>query len=584
MSLAAKKVADSSWWPIGKIFFRRVEELGERVFVRLQRGERFTDVSWNEFGALVAHVLLGLVTLGLVKGDMVAIIAENRLEWLAADLATLAAGFANVVISPRVSDASLVRILAHSESRCAFVENEALVCRLGPLRSQVPRLEHVIVMEEPETGAPALPFRELLRFGAARPGTSLDRFLDAVGEDDLATVIYTSGSTGEPKGVMRTHKNIIANISSGAPIVLSPPDELVALILSLNHLLGRFGFHKSVATGRTMALLAGSELDVELKAIERLAPTSMSLVPRVLDKLSAAIFASDAGAAWQELEALDQKQASGVLDEAERERYEALRRAVSETVRRALGGRIKYVSYGGAPMPPRLMRLFKLIGVPLLGSYGSTECGGVTLSGLGETRPGNLGKPFANVELRLAEDGEILVRGPTVTPGYFKNPEATAEAFDSEGWFHTGDLGVLEADGSLCMIGRKKDVFYCIDGSNISPSQIELVLESDPFIRQAVLVGDGRPFIAALLVPDRERIEGQLGVTEKSEVERLVWSRVERINQSLDEHEKIRRIVILEDEFPATVRSLTPLAKIKIDRGKVEELYAPAIAQIYGNA
>jgi long-chain acyl-CoA synthetase len=255
-------------------------------------------------------------------------------------------------------------------------------------------------------------------------------------------------------------------------------------------------------------------------------------------------------------------------------------------VKRALGGRLKYVSYAGAAMPPRLMRLFELAGVPLLGSYGSTECGGVTLSGLGENRPGNLGKPFPNVEVRIAEDNEILVRGPTVTPGYFKNPQATLQALDAEGWFHTGDLGVLERDGSLRMIGRKNDLFYCIDGSNIFPGQIELVLENDPFIRQAVLLGDCRPFIAALLVPDSANIragtafsDGELGAAD---IERVLWPRVEQINETLDEHEKIRRIVVLEKEFPDSVRTITPLQKVKIDRKKLEEVYARVIAEIYG--
>ena len=236
-------------------------------------------------------------------------------------------------------------------------------------------------------------------------------------------------------------------------------------------------------------------------------------------------------------------------------------------------------------MPPRLLRFFELIEVPLLGSYGSTECGGVTLSGIGENRPGNLGKPFPNIEVRIAEDGEILVRGPTVTPGYLANPKATAEVLDAAGWFHTGDLGVLEPDGSLRMIGRKKDVFYCIDGSNVYPAQIELLLENDPFIRQAVLLGDCRPFIAALLVLDRASIQARADFSGEAlgpaDVERVLWPRVEQINERLDEHEKIRRIIVLENDFPESVRSITPLQKVRIDRKKVEEVYARAIAEIY---
>jgi long-chain acyl-CoA synthetase len=236
-------------------------------------------------------------------------------------------------------------------------------------------------------------------------------------------------------------------------------------------------------------------------------------------------------------------------------------------------------------MPPRIMRFFALIGIPLVGSYGSTECGGVTLCGLGETRPGNLGKPFANVEIRIAADGEILVRGPTVSPGYFKNPEATAEAFDEEGWYRTGDLGLLETDGSLRIIGRKKDVFNCADGSNIYPGFIELQLENEPFISEAVLIGDRRPFIAALIVPDRQRIaeslDHDIAALSGSEIIAAVWRQIERVNTRLENYERIRRIEIIPDEFPADIRSINHFHKVKVNRERVGARFRPQIDAIY---
>jgi long-chain acyl-CoA synthetase len=239
-------------------------------------------------------------------------------------------------------------------------------------------------------------------------------------------------------------------------------------------------------------------------------------------------------------------------------------------------------------MPPRIMRFFELAGIPLLGTYGSTECGGVTLSGIGENKPGSAGKPFANVEVRIAEDGEILVRGPTVTPGYLGNPEATREAIDEEGWFHSGDLGNLDADGCLYVVGRKKDVFYCSDGSNIYPSRIELLLENEPLVRQAVLVGDHRPFLAALVVPDRAKIAAALNRDASAlgaeEIESLLYGRVEKINASLEEVEKIRKIILLREDFPPSVRGLTTIQKVKIDRKAAAEQYAREIAAIYSLA
>ena len=287
---------------------------------------------------------------------------------------------------------------------------------------------------------------------------------------------------------------------------------------------------------------------------------------------------------WQQLEQLDQK-GFAALDGAERGQRDRLGTTLKDAVRRALGGRIKYISYGGAAMPPRIMRFFELIGIPLIGSYGVTECGGVTLCGLGENRPGSLGKPFPNVEIRIADDSEILVRGPTVTPGYFKNPEATREALDENGWFHSGDLGVLDNDGSLRIIGRKKDVFCCADGSNIYPGFIELQLENESFIRQAVLLGDHRPFIAALIVPDRQRIAAALGRDEGSLSEddalAALWTQIERVNGRLEHYEQIRRIVVIKNDFSEEVRSVNVFQKVKIDRHAAAADYAKEIDAIY---
>jgi long-chain acyl-CoA synthetase len=289
---------------------------------------------------------------------------------------------------------------------------------------------------------------------------------------------------------------------------------------------------------------------------------------------------------YQLLGELDRRRESGMaLTAAEAAQVEALSGALGSIVRKALGGRIKYIAYGGAAMPPRMLRFFRLIGIPLLGSYGVTECGGVTLSGIGDTKPASLGRPFANVELRIAEDGEVLVRGPTVTPGYFNDPEATREAIDAQGWFHTGDFGKIDDDGCLFIVGRKKDVFNCADGSNIYPARIELMLEGDRFIRQAILVGDRRPFIAAVIVPDREQIAAELRKTESSlnetEIEELIRPRIETINGSLEEYERIRKLAILPADFSSAVRSVTAFQKIKVDRQAFEENYRAIIDAIY---
>ena len=574
---------------IGEIFFQRVAELGARTFLKLQRADRFEDISWRDFGALVRNLLLALYSLGLHAGEPIAIVGENSLEWLCADLATLAGGFPNVVIAPALSDGLLLKILRHSACRAAFVQDSTGVGRLLNLQAHLPALAHVLVLGEHTASLPgAFGFTDLIETGKRADTSRVREILESVSAIDLATIMYTSGSTGEPKGVMRTQENLLSNITNGGAIVVSKPEETTVIVLSLNHLLGRFGFLKSAVTGRTTAIVEAAELELDLSVIQSLNATAMTVVPRVMEKIWLGLLdQGDNRQLWQDLEALDGEQSAGGGGDPESLRFKELKIALGHAVRTSLGGRIKYISYSGAAMPPRIMRFFEIIGIPLIGSYGSTECGGITLCGIGENRPGNLGKPFANVEVRIADDSEILVRGPTVTPGYFKNPAATSEALDEDGWFHTGDLGALEDDGSLRIIGRKKDVFNCIDGSNIYPGFIELQLENEPFIRQAVLVGDRRPFVAALIVPERRRIAMAAAKEESSlsedDVMTALATAVDRVNHRLEHYEQVRKIALIEGDFPSEVRSLTIFTKVKVDRPAAAQLYARQIAALYAS-
>ena len=565
--------------------------MGDRTFVKLQRDERFEEISWRDFGAMVRNVLLALYGIGLAPGERVAIVGENSLQWLCADLATLAGGLPNVIVSPTLSDVMLLRILGHSRCRAAFVQNATGVGRLLNLKSQLPALSHIVVMEGAESHLPdTVSFAQLVERGARVEAGRLFEILESVHGNDLATIMYTSGSTGEPKGVMRTQDNLLSNISNGGAIVRSAPEELFIIVLSLNHLFGRFGFLKSAVTGRTTAIIEATELELNVKLLERLAGTSLAVVPRVMERIWQGMLEEDGnGELWEQLETLDRKKTERAqLDGDQSRQFDGLRAALKNIVQKSLGGRIKYMSYAGAAMPPRIMRFFELIGIPLIGSYGSTECGGVTLSGIGDTKPGSLGKPFPNCELRIAEDGELLVRGPTVTPGYFENPEATREAIDPEGWFHTGDLGTIDADGCLFISGRKKDIFNCSDGSNIYPGYIELLLENEPFVRQAILLGDRRPFIAALIVPDKKKIAGELHkenatLTER-EIATALQSRIDQLNQRLEQFEKVRRFAVMRNDFSDEVRTVTVFQKIKVDRKAVEQRYQKEIDEIYGLA
>ena len=575
---------------LGALFFRRAAQLGDQTCVKLQRGTGFEEISWRELGSKVRQAILGLYALGLTKGDKVGIVADNSLEWLCADLATLAGGFPNVLASPTLSDTRLVKTLGHSRCRAAFVGNEIIAGRLLSLKGQFSALQHIIVLDGGGANLScSLTLEQLLALGARQRSERLEEILESIHPDELASIMYTSGSSGEPKGVMRTQGNLLPNISNGGEIVLSKPDELTVIVVSLNHLFGRGTFLRSVVTGRSTAVIEATERSMDVKVIKALSATAMAIAPRVMEKMWNTILDEGTSRAqWEQLEKLDTlKEQNGGLSGDEAVQHEQLRTILKEKVKQALGGRIKYITYGGTAMPPRIMHFFRLVGIPLLGTYGSTEAGGVTLSGFGDTKPGSLGKPFPNVELKIADDGEILVRGPTVTPGYFENPEATREAIDEEGWYYSGDLGKIDADGCLYIVGRKKDVFYCPDGSNIYPGYIELLLENDVLIHQAILLGDKRPFMAALIVPDRKRIAAELGKDEAAltdnEIESVIQPRIDQINNRVEDVEKIRKFVLIREEFPASVRSLNLIHKVKIERKAVEERYQKEINEIYSS-
>ena len=304
---------------VAGLFFARVRELAGHTFLKLQRSNHFQEISWREFGAQVSAAVLGLCALGLVKGDAVGILGENSLEWLCADLATLAGGFPNVIISPALSTAMILKILAHSCCRAVFVDNESNGERLAMLKRRLPRLERIIVMDPGSAAAHGVSFTELAALGRKQDPAAVQPLLDSIQPDDVASIMYTSGSTGEPKGVMRTQGNLLANLSNGREITRSQPDDSIVILLSVNHLLGLFGFLKSAVTGRCTGIIEATEESVDLDVVGALAPTGITIVPRVMEKIwNSLLDRSNNRLRWEELQSLDQRKSQQATAQAAR--------------------------------------------------------------------------------------------------------------------------------------------------------------------------------------------------------------------------------------------------------------------------
>ena len=553
---------------------------------------------------------LGLSALGLQSGDRVALVSESRPEWVISDLAVLTAGAVTVPVYPTLSAPQLWFILAECGARIAIVANAAQVAKINDVTAGVGDLRTVIVMDgEAESG----PFRVITMADVIASGeqalaadsAAADRYRDAaaaVRPESLATIVYTSGTTGDPKGVMLTHGNIIASvIATQGWIDLSPTDRLLSF-LPLSHVFERVVLFRCLLDGvsvyfaETMASVA--------RDLQRVKPTVMTGVPRAWEKFYGAIQdglgqltgARKTLATW----------AIGVGYEYARVWFAGaaappllrLKRAVADRlvfskVRERTGGRLRFLVSGSAPLSPKIGEFFFAINLPILEAYGLTESSpGISGNPLAAPRLGTVGKPLPGVEVRIGPDGEILVRGPNVTQGYYKRAEATAEAL-AGGWLHTGDIGELSEDGYLTITDRKKDLIVTSGGKKIAPQPLENLLKADPLVSEAVLIGERRKFPAALLVPDFARLEARIQamklraasreeLVRHPEVVRLYQDVLDRLNGSLAQFERVKRFALLPTEFTMERGELTPTMKVR--RQVVEEKWRLLIDALYATA
>ena len=589
---------------LNELFFGAMDRWRERPAVmRVKRGGTWQPLSYADLLQQVRHVSLGLGTLGVRAGDRVAILSENRPEWAIADYACLAARCPDVPVYPTLPASQVRHILRDSGAVAIFVSSAEQRAKVDEIRSELPGLRHVIAMNADAAGGDALSFADVRQAGSAVTGRdeAWKELALAAGPDDLATLIYTSGTTGEPKGVMLTHGNIASNVEGGLQrLPLQDTDECLSF-LPLSHIFERMAGHFCMMQSGAVINYATS-MDTVAAEMGEVHPTVVLSHPRLYEKVYARVLESALGGSpikkqlffwakrvgeqWVEY-TLGQRRVPGWLGL----RYRVASFLVFAKLRARVGGRIRFFVSGGAPLSADIAKFFYAAGLPVLEGYGLTETSPViAVNGTDALKLGTVGKPLDNVEVEIAPDGEILTRGPHVMKGYFNKPEATAEAIDERGWLHTGDIGMLDAQGFLRITDRKKDIIVTAGGKNIAPQPIENQTKTSKFVSNAVMLGDRRKFPIMLIVPNQGQLEAwaeRKGVHAESwvallaspEVQAKMDRELKRVLRDRAHFEMPKKLLLLPEDFSIESGDLTPTLKVR--RRVVEKRFAKEIDALY---
>ncbi|WNG20772.1 AMP-dependent synthetase/ligase [Cystobacter fuscus] len=564
----------------------------DRVLFSRRVGERFEPITAAEAVRTVRGLARGLIALGVEPGQRVALMSKTRVEWPLIDYAILATGATTVPIYETSSAEQVEWILHNSGAVAAFFETDALHAHQRACAERLPDCRHTFVIEK---GA----LEELRRQGEGVEEARLEERLSRLRAEHLATLIYTSGTTGRPRGCELTHGNLRANVlqvMEHARDVITEQDRTL-LFLPLAHALAKILFLASVEKGLTVAFASSPNKLVEELSLVR--PTWFGTVPRVLEKVfqtarqkaeqsgKVRVFdlATDAAVRYS------RESVGGGASLLTRLQHGVFDRLVYRTLRGILGGQLRFIVSGGGPLPERLNHFYRGVGVQVLEGYGMTETSPVlTLNAPAAARPGTVGQPVPGTTVRIAEDGEIVVKGPQVFRGYFQNEEATRRTVSPDGWLQTGDLGSLDAQGFLRITGRKKEILVTAAGKNVAPGPLEDRIRENPLVSQAMVVGEGKPFVAALVTLDagafkqwakKNGKEGQTveALAEDPTLRAEVEGAIEAANRSVSRAESIRKFVILPQDFTLERNELTPTLKVR--RHVVSQNYAQVIEALY---
>jgi long-chain acyl-CoA synthetase len=568
------------------------ERYGARTAARFKRDDKWHDVSFRELGELASEIGRGLIDLGLQPGERVALLCTTRPDWTYVDFGITSAGGVVVPIYPTNSPDECAWVLGDSESRFVVCEDAGQAEKIAAVRERLPKLEAVIAIE-PAAGA--IDLADLRERGRSRPEAELAARAAAVAPADPYTIIYTSGTTGPPKGCVLTHGNYRSVTRMCEEIDVIQGDEVIYLYLPLAHSYALLIQLLAVDLGSCIAYWSGdtNQIVPDLMATN---PAFLPSVPRIFEKIYTLVTSSNdpekiRGAVALGLEVRRMQEAGQPVPEPLQQAFDAADAELFANVRGVFGGRLIQATSGAAPIAKEILEFFYACGAPVLEGYGMTETSTVTTtSTVADHRLGTVGRALPGSELRIADDGEILVRGPHVFRGYYGTQDTTAFGdVDQDGWLHTGDLGSLDDDGYLSITGRKKDIIITAGGKNLTPANLENDLKRSRWISQAMMHGDRRPYPVALITLDAEQVlpyarEHRLGediaqLAREPQIVELIQSVLDEVNANYARVEQIKRFFILDHDLSQETGELTPTLKVK--RNVVNDKYADDFERLY---
>ena len=558
---------------------------------------QWVSKTYREVGDIVRRLALGLLELGIEKGDKVSILANTRPEWTYFDFAALSVGAVVVPIYQTNSPDECQYVLENSDAKAVVVEDDEQLAKIDQVRDRAPKLEHVIRMEG--SGGNAISMDELIEAGSGRSDSEWEQRWQSVTPDDICTFIYTSGTTGPPKGCVISHGNYRSMVSMALEESVLDRDSTTYLFLPLAHSFALLIQFLSFDLGGNIAYWEGDPLKIVPNLVE-VKPDYFPSVPRIFEKIyTAATSEVEKSGGLKKLvfnwaigvgkKVRERERAGKPIGWLLRKQYEIADKQVLSKIRALFGGRIKNCVTGAAPINPEILRFFDAAGVLVLEGWGMTETStAATVARPDAFKIGKVGKAFKGCEIRIADDGEILVRGPNVFQGYYKNEEATRETLE-DGWLHTGDIGELDEDGYLSITGRKKDIIITAGGKNITPANLEAEIKQSPYVSQCVVIGDRRPYLVALITLDMEecaKLAEEKGwpadpsqLAQQEGMRQLIQEHLDKVNEKFARVEQVKKFEILPHDLSQETGELTPTLKVK--RNVVAQKHEKEVDALY---